>query len=94
MRKLCKSALANEDSHMAGKVFAKDTVVDRLNTENVHRLATYMEQNPDAILDGLYLHSAIRRIERIGDRCNNIAEDIIFYLDAKVMKHLHTQDEQ
>ena len=53
-----------------------------------------MEQNPDAILDGLYLHSAIRRIERIGDRCNNIAEDIIFYLDAKVMKHLHTQDEQ
>ena len=94
MLKLCKSALANEDSHMAGKVFAKDTVVDRLNTENVHRLATYMEQNPDAILDGLYLHSAIRRIERIGDRCNNIAEDIIFYLDAKVMKHLHTQDEQ
>lgn len=34
MLKLCKSALANEDSHMAGKVFAKDTVVDRLNTEN------------------------------------------------------------
>ena len=76
MLKLCKSALANEDSHMAGKGFAKDTVVDRLNTKNVHRLATYMEQNPDAILDGLYLHSAIRRIERIGDRCQLVGDDL------------------
>ena len=76
MLSLCKAALANEDSAMAGKVFAKDNLVDRINA--------------DAIADCLHLHSAIRRIERIGDRCSNIAEDIVFYLEARVLKHHDT----
>ena len=76
MLSLCKAALANEDSAMAGKVFAKDNLVDRINA--------------DAITDCLHLHSAIRRIERIGDRCSNIAEDIVFYLEARVLKHHDT----
>jgi phosphate transport system protein len=29
----------------------------------------------------------MRKIERCGDHCNNIMEEIIFYLDAKVVKH-------
>ena len=76
MLSLCKAALANVDSAMAGKVFAKDNLVDRINA--------------DAIADCLHLHSAIRRIERIGDRCSNIAEDIVFYLEARVLKHHDT----
>ena len=29
----------------------------------------------------------LRKIERIGDHCNNIIEDIVFYVDAEVLKH-------
>ena len=47
----------------------------------------YRGAHPDAIMDCLHLHAAIRRVERIGDRCSNIAEDIVFYLEARVLKH-------
>lgn len=87
MLSLCKAALANEDSAMAGKVFAKDNLVDRINADAIAVLAEHMSAHPDAITDCLHLHSAIRRIERIGDRCSNIAEDIVFYLEARVLKH-------
>jgi len=33
------------------------------------------------------LVSAFRKLERIGDHCSNIAEEIFFYVDAKVLKH-------
>jgi phosphate transport system protein len=26
-------------------------------------------------------------LERIGDHCSNIVEEIVFYIDAKVLKH-------
>ena len=90
MLSLCKAALANEDSAMAGKVFAKDNLVDRINADAIAVLAEHMSAHPDAIADCLHLHSAIRRIERIGDRCSNIAEDIVFYLEARVLKHHDT----
>ena len=93
MLNLCKTALANEDSHPAGKVFAKDDLVDQINNEAVTILAEYLKTHPESIYDCLHLHSAIRRIERIGDRCSNIAEEIIFYLEAKVLKHIHNQQE-
>jgi len=32
-------------------------------------------------------------LERYGDHCTNIAEELIFYLDAKVMKHLGKVDQ-
>jgi len=35
----------------------------------------------------LYLLSIIRKLERVGDQATNIAEEIIFYVEAKVLKH-------
>jgi phosphate transport system protein len=29
----------------------------------------------------------IRKLERVGDHCKNMAEEIIFYIEAKVLKH-------
>ena len=36
---------------------------------------------------GLKLILLIRKLERIGDHCSNIVEEIVFYVDAKVLKH-------
>ena len=36
------------------------------------------------VLDTLLV---LRKIERIGDHCSNIVEEIVFYIDAKILKH-------
>lgn len=51
MLKLCKTALANEDSVLAGKVFAKDNLVDKINADAVEVLSGHMREHPDAIRD-------------------------------------------
>ena len=33
------------------------------------------------------MSSIVRRLERVGDLSCNIAEEIIFYVEAKVLKH-------
>jgi phosphate transport system protein len=43
----------------------------------------------DKINWSLYALSTIRKLERVGDQCKNIAEEIIFYVEAKVMRHVH-----
>ena len=37
--------------------------------------------------DALHVLSIIRKLERVGDQSKNIAEEIIFYVEAKVLKH-------
>ena len=41
----------------------------------------------DKVRCGLKLMLLIRKLERIGDHCSNIVEEIVFYVDAKVLKH-------
>lgn len=87
MLRLCKSALFEENSSMAAKVFAKDDLLDDINREAVPVLADLIRNHNANAEQMLYLYSVIRKLERMGDHCNNIAEEIIFYIDAKVMKH-------
>ena len=42
---------------------------------------------PEVISQALYILSIIRKLERVGDQSKNIAEEIIFYIEAKVLKH-------
>ena len=50
-------------------------------------LAEYMQAHPEQISEMLYFSTVMRRIERIGDRLSNIAEDLVFYIDAKELRH-------
>lgn len=89
---LCREALVKEDSRMASKVFAKDAAVDRINIDSVAVLAGYAAKNKNANPEELFhLYAAIRRLERIGDRCSNIAEDIVFFVDARELRHIGEQ---
>jgi phosphate transport system protein len=84
---LAKEALIEENTEKAEKVFGIDNLVDEINYNAVKTLANEIVACPDKAEDILFLHAVVRRLERIGDRCNNIAEEIVFYLDAKVLKH-------
>ena len=82
-----KTALDNENSRMAVSIFAKDSLIDEITNTSNKVIAAYILQNPGEIDEALNMHSIIRKIERMGDHCINIAEEIVFYIEAKVLKH-------
>jgi phosphate transport system protein len=82
-----KTALENENSRMALSIFSKDNLLDEVTKESNGVIGEYIFAHPEEIDDALNMFSIIRKIERMGDHSNNIAEEIIFYIDAKVLKH-------
>ena len=82
-----KTALDNENSRMAISIFAKDSLIDEITKESNKVIGAYILQYPEEVDEALNMHNIIRKIERMGDHCNNIAEEIVFYIEAKVLKH-------
>jgi len=80
-------AFENEKSNFAAAIFSEDSKVDEINEKAVHVVADYIQKNPDRAFECLELIGIFRKLERIGDHCSNIAEEIFFYIDAKVLKH-------
>lgn len=87
MFKLSKEAFNEEDTEKAEHVFGIDNLVDEINYDAVKVISEAMIANPQKAEELMFLHAVVRRLERIGDRCNNIAEEVVFYLDAKILKH-------
>jgi len=82
-----EAAFANEDTVIARGVFKKDEFLDNINVNANELIEAYLEDYPKDIDQALYILSIIRKLERVGDQSKNIAEEIIFYLEAKVLKH-------
>jgi len=80
-------AFDKEDTALARSVFKKDEVLDEINVDANTAVAEFIRANNDRINQSLYTLSTIRKLERVGDQCKNIAEEIIFYVEAKVLKH-------
>jgi phosphate transport system protein len=80
-------AFQNSDSAKARMVFEKDEQLDSINFEATKIIAEYIQANPAKTIQMLNLMSVIRKLERVGDLQANIAEEIIFYVDAEVLKH-------
>ena len=78
-------AFENEDPKIARKVFKKDKVLNKINTEAHKIIVDNMNSYDNGML--LFLLSSIRKIERAGDSLKKIGEEIIYHLEAKVLKH-------
>ena len=80
-------ALESENTKISGKILQRDDEIDTLYQEGRKYLAEYIQKDPvkgEAVLNTFLI---LRKIERIGDHCCNIVEEIVFYIDAKVLKH-------
>jgi phosphate transport system protein len=80
-------ALESENTRLAGRIMAKDDEIDLLYRAAFDILTSYLQENPAHIRRGLRTILMLRKLERIGDHCNNLVEEIVFYVDAKVLKH-------
>lgn len=83
----CFVALESENTKISGRIISKDYEVDKLYYNSLDVLTGYLLDNPSYIRSGLRMMLIIRKLERIGDHCRNIVEEIVFYVDAKVLKH-------
>ena len=80
-------AYTDNDSKLARSVYTRDVQLNDINHDASEVVVNYCKKNTDRIPQALYLLSIVRKLERVGDHITNIAEDIIFYKEAKVLKH-------
>ena len=80
-------AFENEDSRLARSIFKRDETLNEINNDANHIISELVKSYPDSLFQCLNLISMIRKLERAGDQVKNIAEEIIFYIEAKVLKH-------
>lgn len=76
-----------ENTLLARTIFSRDEVLDGINRRADAHISDYIRENLNNINEALYILSIIRKLERVGDQSKNIAEEIIFYVEAKVLKH-------
>lgn len=80
-------AFDKENTLIARKIFQQDDLLDEINNKANTIVADYIRNHTENIEPALYLLSIIRKLERVGDQSKNMAEEIIFYIEAKVLKH-------
>ncbi len=77
----------NSDAQLARKVLETDLILDSLFSENRQILIEYMSNNSDKIEQAVVLLEISRQFERLGDHAKNIAEDVIFIVEAQLIRH-------
>jgi phosphate transport system protein len=80
-------AFVRRDMVLAEAVLAADDTLDALKTQIFRELLTYMLHAPETIEPSLDLILISRHLERIGDHATNVAEDVIFILSARDVRH-------
>ncbi|HEY5463992.1 MAG TPA: phosphate signaling complex protein PhoU [Hanamia sp.] len=82
-----QAAFEFENTLLARTIFSRDEVLDQINKDSDANISKYIHESLGNINESLYILSIIRKLERVGDQSKNIAEEIIFYVEAKVLKH-------
>jgi phosphate transport system protein len=80
-------ALVSMDPRLADDVCTRDDAVDEMK-HNIRRLAQEMiEQEPARAESLLTLMAVARNLERVADHATNIAEDVIYMVEGRIIRH-------
>lgn len=85
-------AFVRRDAALARDVLYRDDKVDQLKDRVFRVLLTHMMADPGTIERALGLILISRNLERIADHATNIAEDVIFLVEAKDVRHHHSAE--
>ncbi|KPK44352.1 MAG: PhoU family transcriptional regulator [Phycisphaerae bacterium SG8_4] len=80
-------ALVNMDSKLAYEVCAADDEVDEMNHQMFLIVQDQIRQHPDQTDSLIQLLSASRYLERVADHATNIAEDVIYMIEGRIVRH-------
>ena len=85
-------AYVRRDTSLAQRVLDADDSLDALKTQVFRELLDFMLKDPNTIEPGLDLILVSRHLERIGDHATNVAEDVIFMVSGRDVRH-HAADQ-
>ncbi len=91
MLRLALDALVNVDPHRARDVCAMDDAVDDINRAMYGQVQRGIQADPSRVDVFITLLSISRHLERIADHATNIAEDVLYMFEGRVMRH-HVED--
>ena len=81
------TAMINRDCALAQKVMQDEEMVDAFRNQIFRTLLTYMMADPGTIQRAISLILISRNLERIGDHANNIAEEVIYWVQGRDVRH-------
>lgn len=93
MLRLILDAFARTDVETAMAVVRFDNKVDVKYVSISRQLMTHMAEDPRSIPTILDILWAARAMERMGDRCQNIAEYIFYLVHGRDIRHISLEDE-
>lgn len=80
-------ALVQRDCNMARAVLEEEKEVDLFRDQIFRVLLTYMMADPGTIERALALILMSRNLERVGDHATNIAEEVIYLVEGREVRH-------
>lgn len=87
MARSCMDALANGDLQLVCKVLARDKDLDDLNRQVLEDMVEWMATEQRLIRRGVEFILAARHYERVGDEATNIAEEVVFLVEGRIIRH-------
>jgi len=90
VQKMVKDALdsfVNKDSRLARDLLQRDDQIDDFKDQIRSELVEFMSRDPGSISRALQLIMISRHLERIADHATNIAEDVVFLVEGKDIRH-------
>jgi phosphate transport system protein len=86
-------AFVHGDSLQARQVISRDDAVDGMHEQIFRELLTYMMEDPKTIQRALALLLVARSLERVADQGTNIAEQVVYLVEAEDIRHRHGEGE-
>src|SRR5437867_4086971 len=80
-------ALRRRDAATARRICRRDDEVDGLNRQVFRELGSFMVEDPTTITRAMELILVARNLERVADLATNVAEEVVFIAEARVIKH-------
>lgn len=80
-------AFVRNDAAAARRILVEDDEVDHLKSQMFRELLSYMLEKPATITRALELILVSRNLERVADLATNVAEEVVFIAEARVVKH-------
>ncbi|MDQ7055202.1 MAG: phosphate signaling complex protein PhoU [Persephonella sp.] len=86
-------ALETLDTELAREVIKRDDKVDALHEQIIRELYTYMVEDPKNIKVGIRLITVSSNLERVADIATNLAEEVIYMKEGKMLRHQNLGEE-